>query len=658
MEFVLTEWLSLLVRWLHVVAGMAWIGSSFYFIHLDLSLKSRAGLPDGVKGDAWQVHGGGFYHMIKYLVAPARMPDELTWFKWEAYTTWLSGFALLVIVYYLGAELYLIDKRVLDVSAPTAAAIAFGSLLVAWLFYEGLCRSPLGRHEVAMALVGYVFLVALTYGFTHVFSGRGAFTQIGALIGTIMVANVFIIIIPYQKKTVAALIAGKEPDPEWGEEGKRRSVHNNYLTLAGRFPDDRQSLPADVRDPLQLADRRDRAGDRPGDPPLLQLAARGQGQPVVDLGGGGRRHGRRWRGSRPPARARARPARGRAASTSRPPTTSIMSRCSMCHMAEPVWAGVATPPKDVLLDSPENIRRHARLIELNAVRSDAMPPGNVTADDRERAADPRRLARRRRPGEVTYRHGCGDFSTIRATWSATAATRPIRAGRAARASPCSSWSTTRKAASATSCMATPTSEAFLSDVLGAQPWPGQRHMNVESMYEYGSRAGFWRLWRLFAERKMPVTVFGVATALARNPDAVAAMREAQWEIASHGLKWIDYKDVPEAEERAHLAEAIRIHTEATGERPLGWYTGRTSANTLKAVLDDGGFVYSSDSYADDLPYWVNGPEGAASDRPLHARRQRHALHQPAGLRRWRGVLQLSQGRLRRALCRGRAARPR
>ena len=153
------------------------------------------------------------------------------------------------------------------------------------------------------------------------------------------------------------------------------------------------------------------------------------------------------------------------------------------------------------------------------------------------------------------------------------------------------------------------SEAFLSDVLGAVPWPGQRHMNVESMYEYGSRAGFWRLWRLFRERKMPVTVFGVATALARHADAVAAMREAEWEIASHGLKWIDYKDVGEAEERAHMAEAIRIHSEATGTRPLGWYTGRSSVNTLKAVLEEGGFVYSSDSYADDLPYWVKGPKG-------------------------------------------------
>src|SRR5256886_3484710 len=142
-ETIVTEWLSVVTRWLHVVASVAWIGSSFYFIHLDLSLKARAGLPDGVKGDAWQVHGGGFYHMIKYLVAPARMPDGLTWFKWEAYTTWLSGFALLVIVYYLGAELYLIDKRVLDVGAPTAAAIAFVSLALAWLMYEALCRSAL-----------------------------------------------------------------------------------------------------------------------------------------------------------------------------------------------------------------------------------------------------------------------------------------------------------------------------------------------------------------------------------------------------------------------------------------------------------------------------------------------------------------------------------
>ncbi len=155
----------------------------------------------------------------------------------------------------------------------------------------------------------------------------------------------------------------------------------------------------------------------------------------------------------------------------------------------------------------------------------------------------------------------------------------------------------------------PASEAFLSEIVGAEPWPGQRHMNMESIYEYGSRAGFWRLWRLFTERALPVTVYGVATALARNPEAVAAMREAEWEVASHGLKWIDYRDLPEAEERRHLAEAIRIHSEAVGERPLGWYTGRCSVNTLDLVMEEGGFLYSSDSYADDLPYWVKGPKG-------------------------------------------------
>jgi putative urate catabolism protein len=153
------------------------------------------------------------------------------------------------------------------------------------------------------------------------------------------------------------------------------------------------------------------------------------------------------------------------------------------------------------------------------------------------------------------------------------------------------------------------SEAFLSEIVGAQPWPGQRHWNMESIYEYGSRAGFWRLWRLFTERNVPVTVYGVATALMRNPEAVAAMKEADWEIASHGLKWIDYRDVDVETERAHMAEAIRIHEAVTGARPLGWYTGRTSMQTTRLAMEEGGFLYSSDSYADDLPYWLNGPNG-------------------------------------------------
>jgi uncharacterized membrane protein len=383
-ETVLTEWLSLIIRWLHLVAGMAWIGSSFYFIHLDLSLKSRAGLPEGVRGDAWQVHGGGFYHMIKYLVAPARMPDELTWFKWEAYTTWLSGFALLVLIYYVSAELYLIDKSVLEMSEPTAAAIAFGSLLVAWLIYEGLCRSPLGRHEVALALVGYMFLVALTYGFTHVFSGRGALTQIGALIGTIMVANVFIIIIPNQKKTVDALLKGEEPNAVWGEEGKQRSVHNNYLTLPVVL------LMISNHYPLIFATRFNWLivaivlAIGPVIRHFFNSRHEGKGSPwwtwgvaaagmlaIAWLSGAGPRQ---------------------TSIAAAPPTADvaaahdvILSRCSMCHMNEPIWPGVHSPPKDVLLDDTENMRRHARLIDINAVRSRAMPPGNITEiTDQER----------------------------------------------------------------------------------------------------------------------------------------------------------------------------------------------------------------------------------------------------------------------------------
>jgi uncharacterized membrane protein len=374
-ESVLTEWLSLILRWLHVIAGIGWIGSSFYFIHLDLSLKHRAGLPEGVKGDAWQVHGGGFYHMIKYLVAPARMPDELTWFKWEAYTTWLSGFALLVVVYYLGADLYLIDKSVLDLTAPMAAVVAFGTLVLAWLFYEALCRSPLGKHEGALALVGYVFLVAVTYAFTHVFSGRGAFTQIGALIGTIMVANVFVIVIPYQKKTVAAMIAGKEPDPVWGELGKQRSVHNNYLTLPVIF------LMIANHYPLMFATRFNWLivaivlAIGPVIRHFFNSRHEGKGSPWWTWGvAAAGMLAVAWLSGLGPRDAGARAGRVDVKAAE----NTVLARCSMCHMEGPVWPGVNSPPKGVLLDSPENIRRHARLIEINAVRSHAMPPGNIT----------------------------------------------------------------------------------------------------------------------------------------------------------------------------------------------------------------------------------------------------------------------------------------
>ena len=376
MEVVLTESLSSILRWVHVIAGIGWIGSSFYFIHLDLSLKSRAGLPDGVKGEAWQVHGGGFYNMLKYMVAPARMPDELTWFKWEAYATWLSGFALLIVVYYLNAELFLVDRSVLNIGRYSAAAISFASLTAAWVLYEFACRSALAKNELLLSVLGYIFLVALTYGFTHVFSGRGAFTQIGAIIGTIMVANVFVIIIPYQKKTVAALIAGEKPDPRWGDIGKQRSVHNNYLTLPVIF------LMLSNHYPLLFATKYNwvivaivlvigpvirhfynSRHEGKGSPWWTWGVAAAGMAAVAWLSGAGPRESL---GALSPA----------------PKFAAVedimLTRCSMCHASQPVWAGIPTAPKGIMLDEPQRILDHAKLIDINAVRSTAMPPGNIT----------------------------------------------------------------------------------------------------------------------------------------------------------------------------------------------------------------------------------------------------------------------------------------
>jgi uncharacterized membrane protein len=381
---IFSEWLSLIFRWLHVVAAVAWIGSSFYFIHLDLSLKPRDRLPDGVMGEAWQVHGGGFYRIMKYLVAPSQLPDELTWFKWEAYTTWLSGFALMIVVYYLNADLFLVDRSILDLTPLQAGLFSLGSLALAWLLYEAACRSGLAQHELPFALGGYAFLVALTYAFTHVLSGRGAFNQIGAIIGTIMVANVFAVIIPNQKKIVAALLAGQAPDPKLGKAGKERSVHNNYLTLPVVV------LMISNHYPLLFATRynwvivaivlalgpvirhffNERHKGRPSPWWVWGVAALGMIAIAVLSAAGPHQ-----------------------AAAARAPTPTfaeveeiVTSRCSMCHASEPVWDGIVTAPKAVLFDSPEHIRRNMRLIARNAGWSSAMPPGNVTEITREERA--------------------------------------------------------------------------------------------------------------------------------------------------------------------------------------------------------------------------------------------------------------------------------
>lgn len=376
-QSIITDWLSLIFRWLHIVSAVAWIGSSFYFIHLDLSLKPASDLPDGVQGNAWQVHGGGFYRIVKYLVAPKALPDELTWFKWEAYTTWLSGIALMVVVYYLEADLFLIDKAHSDLTPLQAAAFSAGSLALAWILYDVACKTGLARHELTLALGGYLFLVALTWIFTHVLSGRGALNQVGAIIGTIMVANVFLVIIPNQKKIVASLLAGQPPDPALGKSSKLRSVHNNYLTLPVI------ALMMSNHYPLIFATRFN----------WLIVAILLLLGPVI-------RHffNSRHAGKASPwwvwivaaagmvAIALLSAAGPAAVTTGALPKAAtfaqveeiVSTRCSMCHAVEPVWESIVTAPKAVLLDRPDHIHRNVKLIGRFAAWSSAMPPGNVT----------------------------------------------------------------------------------------------------------------------------------------------------------------------------------------------------------------------------------------------------------------------------------------
>jgi len=233
MESYIIDWFSLIFRWLHLITGVAWIGASFYFVWLDNSLQDppQWKKDKGIKGDLWSIHGGGIYEVAKYQLDPEEMPATLHWFKWEAYTTWLTGMVLLTIIYYLGADSYLIDKRVADLSQLQAIAIGVGFLVGGWVLYELLCRSPLGKNGYVIGAILVLAAVASSYALTHLFSGRGAYIHMGAMIGTIMAGNVFRVIMPSQRALVAAIEKGEAPDPSWGARAKLHSTHNTYLTL-------------------------------------------------------------------------------------------------------------------------------------------------------------------------------------------------------------------------------------------------------------------------------------------------------------------------------------------------------------------------------------------------------------------------------------------
>ncbi len=385
MEILLFDWMGLLVRWLHIVTAIAWIGSSFYFMWLDNSLRDYGTLEPGAGGENWLVHGGGFYHIQKYLVAPDRMPEELHWFKWESYMTWVSGFCLMAIVYYWGAESYLIDRSVLDLSPAVAIAISVASLALGWTVYDLLCRSPLRRHGAVLFAVLFAFIVLSAYGFGLVFSGRAAFLHVGSMIATMMSANVFMVIIPNQKKVVAALAAGEAPDPALGQAAKLRSAHNNYLTLpvlfmmiSNHYPvvfgHDWNWLVVALVLPLGAVVRE-------------FFNARNAGQTGNAL---------RWQW--PVAAAltislialTAWNPDGEAAVEDEVLTAEalaiVQTRCAACHTANPTDEDFDKPPGGVMFDDAAMLKAHAARVLAQAVLTDAMPLGNKTGMTKEERA--------------------------------------------------------------------------------------------------------------------------------------------------------------------------------------------------------------------------------------------------------------------------------
>jgi uncharacterized membrane protein len=375
MEAYAVDWLQLILRWVHLITGIAWIGASFYFVWLDNSLRpprDRADADKGVGGELWAVHGGGFYVVRKFKVAPEVLPGTLHWFKWEAYWTWISGFLLLVVMYYFNARAYLIDPGVAGLAPWQAIGLSLAFIVAGWLFYDQLCKRLGFEREmwIAGAMIGFVALVA--WALSHLFSGRGLYIEIGAMLGTIMVANVAHVIIPAQRKLVEAKKRGVAPDPIDGLSGKQRSVHNNYFTLPVLFVMISNHYPLTYGHPyawvVLLA--------------ILLLAA--YVRHFFNL-----RHGGRTVWAIPVTAALGALALAVAIAPPTPPRSSatvmfgdvraiVARRCVGCHAEHPTQAGFAIAPKDVKLDTAERIVASAPKIYEQAVATKAMPIGNLT----------------------------------------------------------------------------------------------------------------------------------------------------------------------------------------------------------------------------------------------------------------------------------------
>lgn len=420
MEAHLLEWLNLSVRWVHMITGVAWIGASFYFVWLENNLN-RANPRDGLSGDLWAIHGGGIYHLEKYKLAPPKMPENLHWFKWEAYFTWMSGIALLCLVFYWNPTLYLLAPGS-TLSGGEGIAIGVGSLIAGWFIYDFLCDSPLGKRPALLGLVLFVLVIAACYGFSQVFSGRGAYLHTGAIIGTIMVGNVFRIIMPAQRQLVAAIEANQTPDPVLPAKGLLRSRHNNYFTLpvlfimiSNHFPSTYGSqynwlilagiavaavlvrhyfntrhdsnkyawtLPVGALSMICLAYV---TGPAPMPTAPEQAAAKVEYQPLPETALGGKTAAEKAaEKAAAPAEPTA-PAEAPAAATAKLDDAGfdkihsvIQERCTVCHSAKPTSPLFSAAPAGVMLDTPQQIQQQAARIQAQAVTTQIMPLGNIT----------------------------------------------------------------------------------------------------------------------------------------------------------------------------------------------------------------------------------------------------------------------------------------
>ncbi len=374
MDANLGQWLNLALRWAHVIAGVAWIGTSFYFNWLNSRIAPAERPEPGVSGELWSVHGGGFYRVVKYTVAPERLPATLHWFKWEAYATWLTGFALLVLIYYLGAAAYLIDPQVARLGVGAAIAVGIGSLVAAWLVYDALCRSPLGQAPLALASVLFVLGTILAWALSELLAPRAAYMHVGAALGTIMAANVFRVIIPSQREMVAALTQGRAPNATLGKQAALRSLHNNYFTLPVLFVMVSGHYPATYGHRLSwlilagltlvgVATRHWFNLRNEGRPnawllPGAAIAMLALALITAPRGGGA--------------------AAGAGAASFADVRVVVARRCAPCHSAAPTTPGLAAAPAGVAFDTPQEIRDQAARILVVAVETRTMPLGNVT----------------------------------------------------------------------------------------------------------------------------------------------------------------------------------------------------------------------------------------------------------------------------------------